>query len=46
VYHQSGRNGRVTALRLIDGEERDIVSWRGEIDMYLTGAQMPDGYWD
>ena len=46
MYHQSGRNGRITTLSLTGGEQREVVSWRGEVDMYVTAAQMPDGYWD
>ena len=46
VYLQRGSTGRVVTVGL-DGEgERDIVSWRGEADMYVTAAQMPAGYWD
>lgn len=45
VFHQRGRTGRLAALDLTDGEEREIVSWRGDLDMYVTAAQMPEGYW-
>ena len=45
IYRQSGSTGRLSSRRLTDGHEREIAAWRGEIDMYLTAAQMPDGYW-
>ncbi len=46
VYLQRGSTGRIVTIGVDGEDERDVVSWRGEADMYVTAAQMPAGYWD